>query len=110
MVSPQTSFWLALAQKGKDKMNSLPLEKKLAVISALVEGNSIRSISRMTNVDRNTISSLLLRTGERCLLPLSKHLQIDTYYEHLNNTGVHPNHQVNAAGLMINLYFPPYKG
>ncbi len=47
-------------------MNSLPLEKKLAVISALVEGNSIRSVSRMTGVDRNTINSLLLRTGERC--------------------------------------------
>lgn len=37
-------------------------------------------------------------------------VQIDSYYEHVNNTGVHPNHQVNAAGLMINLYFPPYKG
>ncbi len=47
-------------------MNTLSLEKKLAVISALVEGNSIRSISRMTDVDRNTINSLLLRTGERC--------------------------------------------
>jgi hypothetical protein len=45
-----------------------------------------------------------------CLLPLSKHLQLDSYYEHVNNTGTHPNHQVNAAGLMINLYFPPYKG
>lgn len=47
-------------------MNALPLEKKLTVISALLEGNSIRSISRMTNVDRNTINSLLLKTGERC--------------------------------------------
>jgi len=47
-------------------MNTLSLDKKLAVIAALVEGNSIRSISRMTGVDRNTINSLLLRTGERC--------------------------------------------
>jgi hypothetical protein len=45
-----------------------------------------------------------------CLLPLTKHIQIDSYYEHVNNTGPHPNHQVNAAGLTINLYFPPYKG
>jgi hypothetical protein len=45
-----------------------------------------------------------------CLLPLSKHFQIDSYYEHVNNTGMHPSHQVNAAGLMINLYFPPYRG
>jgi IS1 family transposase len=47
-------------------MNALSLDKKLAVISALVEGNSIRSVSRMTGVDRNTINSLLLRTGDRC--------------------------------------------
>lgn len=45
-----------------------------------------------------------------CLLPLSKHLQIDSYYEHVNNTGTHPNHQVNAAGLTLNLYFPPNRG
>jgi IS1 family transposase len=30
------------------------------------EGNSLRSISRMTGVDRNTITSLLLRTGDYC--------------------------------------------
>jgi IS1 family transposase len=47
-------------------MNTLSLEKKLAVISALVEGNSMRSTARMTGVDRNTINSLLLRAGERC--------------------------------------------
>lgn len=47
-------------------MYTLSAEKKLAVLSALVEGNSIRSISRMTNVDRNTIASLLVRAGDRC--------------------------------------------
>lgn len=56
-------------------MNALPLEKKLAVISALVEGNSIRSISRMTDVDRNTINSLLLRTGERCAALLNERMR-----------------------------------
>ncbi|MGA2337399.1 MAG: IS1 family transposase [Terriglobales bacterium] len=47
-------------------MYTLSAEKKLAVISALLEGNSIRSINRMTDVDRNTIASLLLRSGDRC--------------------------------------------
>lgn len=55
-----------LHSKGKDKMNALSIDKKLAVISGLVEGNSIRSISRMTGVDRNTINMLLLKTGEHC--------------------------------------------
>ena len=45
-----------------------------------------------------------------CLFPLSEHLQIDSYYEHVNNTGAHPNHQVNAAGLMLSLFFPPNRG
>jgi IS1 family transposase len=47
-------------------MYTLSTEKKLAVIAGLVEGNSIRAISRMTDVDRNTITSLLLRTGDYC--------------------------------------------
>ena len=45
-----------------------------------------------------------------CLFPLGTHTQLDLYYEHVNNTGPHPNRQVNAAGLLINLYFPPYRG
>jgi IS1 family transposase len=56
-------------------MNTLSTEKKLAVISGLVEGNSIRSISRMTDVDRNTINSLLLRTGERCAALLDQQMR-----------------------------------
>ncbi|HEX8893461.1 MAG TPA: DUF2490 domain-containing protein, partial [Terriglobales bacterium] len=44
-----------------------------------------------------------------CLLPLTRRAQLDPYYEHVNNTGVRPNQQVNAAGLIISLYFPPYR-
>ena len=47
-------------------MNKLKTEKKLAVLAALVEGNSIRSIERMTGVNRNTIMSLLYRVGGGC--------------------------------------------
>jgi IS1 family transposase len=56
-------------------MYTLSTDKKLAVISGLVEGNSIRSISRMTDVDRNTINSLLLRTGERCAALLDERMR-----------------------------------
>src|SRR5580700_7175999 len=56
-------------------MYSLSTDKKLAVIAGLVEGNSIRSISRMTDVDRNTINSLLLRTGERCTALLDERMR-----------------------------------
>lgn len=40
-----------------------------------------------------------------CLLPVGGHIEFDPYYEHENNTGNHPNQQVNAAGLVLNLYF-----
>ncbi len=39
------------------------------------------------------------------LLPVGKHVQVDPYYEHENNTGKHPNQQVNAAGLVLDLCF-----
>ncbi|HUN64135.1 MAG TPA: DUF2490 domain-containing protein [Candidatus Sulfotelmatobacter sp.] len=45
-----------------------------------------------------------------CLFPLNKRTQLDLYYEHVNNTGPHPNRQVNATGLLLDLYFPPYQG
>jgi hypothetical protein len=44
-----------------------------------------------------------------CLLPLGRHLDIDPYYEHDNNTGPRPNQQINAAGFILNLYFPRHK-
>jgi len=47
-------------------MNCLKVDKQIAVVSALVEGASIRSIERMTGVNRNTVMSLLVRTGQYC--------------------------------------------
>jgi IS1 family transposase len=46
--------------------NNLPREKQIAVISALVEGCSMRSTERMTNVNRETIGTLLVRVGNGC--------------------------------------------
>jgi len=47
-------------------MNKLPLEKQVQVISALVEGNSIRATVRMTGVAKNTIVKLLIAIGQKC--------------------------------------------
>jgi len=46
--------------------NILSKEKQIAVISALAEGNSIRSIERMTGIHRDTIMRLGVRVGETC--------------------------------------------
>jgi hypothetical protein len=43
--------------------NVLPTEKKIAVISSLCEGSSIRSIERMTGVHRDTVMRLGVKVG-----------------------------------------------
>jgi hypothetical protein len=39
------------------------------------------------------------------LFPVGKYVEFNTYYEHDNNTGKHPNQQVNSAGLALYLFF-----
>jgi IS1 family transposase len=46
--------------------NTLPTEKKIMAVAMLAEGNSIRSIERMTGVHRDTIMRLGVRVGEGC--------------------------------------------
>jgi len=47
-------------------MNNLPMERQIAVISALVEGNSVRATVRMTGVAKDTVIKLLARIGQAC--------------------------------------------
>lgn len=47
-------------------MNKLSTSKRVAVISALVEGNSIASTCRMTGVSKMTVLKLLADVGEAC--------------------------------------------
>jgi IS1 family transposase len=46
--------------------NVLSKDKQIAVIAALAEGSSIRSIERMTGIYRNTIMKLGVRIGQGC--------------------------------------------
>lgn len=47
-------------------MNRLPLEERVRVLAALVEGNSIRGTSRLTGVAKGTILKLLADVGDAC--------------------------------------------
>jgi len=40
-----------------------------------------------------------------CSLPLGRHVEIEPYYEHQNNTGKNPNQRLNQLGLILGLYF-----
>lgn len=56
-------------------MNKLNREKQIEVVKCLVEGNSIRSTSRITNVARNTVAKLILDLGEACELYHDAHVR-----------------------------------
>lgn len=62
---------LALIVDAKHKvhynMNKLPLAKRVQILSMMVEGSSMRSISRVADVSINTVSGLLVDAGEACM-------------------------------------------
>ncbi|MBI4633422.1 MAG: DDE-type integrase/transposase/recombinase [Deltaproteobacteria bacterium] len=47
-------------------MNKLSIEKRAQIINCLVEGNSLRSTSRMTGCSINTVTKLLVDVGKAC--------------------------------------------
>src|SRR5271157_2100116 len=56
-------------------MNSLKTVKRVQVVSALVEGNSLRSIVRMTGVALNTVTKLLVDMGCACAAYHHRHVR-----------------------------------
>lgn len=47
-------------------MNKLPLEKRVEILTMLVEGSSMRSVSRVCGVSINTVTKLLVDAGTAC--------------------------------------------
>jgi IS1 family transposase len=47
-------------------MNQLPLEKRTQIVQLLVEGSSIRAITRITGCSKNTVTKLLVDIGKAC--------------------------------------------
>ena len=56
-------------------MNRLSTEKRAAILSMLVEGNSLRATTRMAGCSINTVSKLLLDVGEACAAYQDEHLR-----------------------------------
>lgn len=47
-------------------MNKLPLAKRIQILNMLVEGSSLRSISRVADVSINTVTKLMVDAGHVC--------------------------------------------
>src|SRR4051794_40024841 len=56
----------ARALKHNMNMNRMSNERRAQVIGALVEGSSIRSVVRMTGVNKKTVMRLLFEVGVAC--------------------------------------------
>jgi IS1 family transposase len=68
-----------------DMANVLPKDKQIAVIGALAEGSSIRSIERITGVHRDTIMRLGVKIGKGCAMLLDSKMQdLDCNYLQLD--------------------------
>lgn len=46
--------------------NILPKEKKLMILRLLVEGNSIRSVVRVTGIHKKTVTRVMVDVGQQC--------------------------------------------
>ncbi len=87
--------------------NVLSKEKQVAVISALAEGSSIRSIERMTEIHRDTIMRLGVRVGESCHRILDQkmrglncsRIEVDELWGFIGKKKFHANRTDRAQGL-----------
>ncbi len=87
--------------------NILSSEKKVFVIGALAEGNSIRSIERMSGVHRDTVMRLGVKVGEACTELLSdkmrgldcKRIEVDEIWGFIGKKQKNANASDRRAGL-----------
>src|SRR5580698_5028485 len=84
--------------------NTLSRSKQVAVVAALTEGCSLRSTSRITGVDRETVGTLLARVGAGCAallddtmvdLPCAR-LELDELWAFVGKKQRHVRHDDSA--------------
>jgi len=88
-------------------MNKLTPEIQERVISALVEGSSIRSVERMTGVHRDTIMRLGVRVGTKCGAAMDammygldcKRLELDEIWAYVGKKQRHVTYSDNPANV-----------
>src|SRR5207249_7450202 len=87
--------------------NVLSADKQIAIIASLCEGNSIRSIERMTGVHRDTIMRLGVRVGQACEKILDakmrglncSQIEVDEIWGFIGKKQVHASQTDRRAGL-----------
>jgi hypothetical protein len=80
--------------------NMLTLERTLAIHSHHLIPYASAEIYYESQYGKVSTTELYAGT----LLPVGKHFEFNTYYEHQNNTGKHPNQQLHGLGLTLDIY------
>jgi len=88
-------------------MNQLPLSTRTQIINLLVEGNSIRAISRITGASKNTIAKLLVAVGKACqefhnnhvVAVASKRVQCDEIWSFVGAKEKNTTPEMKEAGM-----------
>lgn len=89
-----------------ERMNKLPLAKRAQVIGLLVEGMSLRAVSRVADVSLNTVTKLLCDVGAACSeyqnnamrnLPC-KRVQCDEIWAFVGAKAKNASNEAKAAG------------
>ena len=55
--------------------NVLPRDKQISVLHHLIEGNTLRSVTRLTGVHRTTSQNLLVDFGTKCKAFMDRELR-----------------------------------
>ena len=62
-------------RKRKATMNRLPLEKQTQIVGLLVEGMSLKAITRLADVSINAVTKLLVDLGMACAKYHDEHVR-----------------------------------
>lgn len=92
--------------------NVLSRDQRLLVLSLLVEGTSLRSITRITGIHRTTVQNLLVRVGEGCQALLDermrglklRHLQCDEIWTYCRKKQQHLTPEERSDPLLGDQY------
>jgi IS1 family transposase len=88
-------------------MNKLSTQKRAQILSMMVEGMSMRSITRLMQVGKNTIARLLVEAGQACAAYQDEHLrnlpckrlQVDEMWSFVYAKAKNvPEHKLGEAG------------
>ena len=70
-------------------MNRLPIEKRVQIVTMLVEGMSMRSVSRVADVSINTVTKLLAEVGAASSAYMDQAMRDQPHECHAARIGTH---------------------